>query len=183
MNKEIEIWKDVPDYEGFYKASNLGQIKSVERNAIFRNKYNGVYKEKILKGREDGHGYKKVALFKNGNRKDYRIHKIIAITFLNHIPKGMDYVVDHIDADKDNNNVINLQIITSRENCSKGWIGKKTSKYTGVYYCKFYNKWVAQITDNWKHRHLGKFNSEIEAHNKYQKALSDIEQIKKAKNL
>lgn len=169
MNTEIEIWKDVPGYEGLYQASSFGLVKSLG------NKYSK--KIKILKGRPDGNGYSKIALFKNTVRKDYRIHKIIAITFLNHTPCGMKYVVDHIDNNKENNKISNLQIITNRENCSKGWIGKKSSKYTGVYKSK--NKWVANITHNYNCKSLGVFSSEFEAHKSYQKALSKINEKSK----
>jgi hypothetical protein len=172
MDLELEIWKDIPGYEGFYMASTHGRIKSIERVSNANLRYKTVFKGKILKGRPDGHGYEKVALWNYGKRKDFRIHKLIAITFLNHKPNGMTHVVDHIDANKLNNNINNLQIITNRENCSKGWAGKKTSQYTGVYKCQKY--WIAQITINWKCKQLGKFKNEHDAHLAYQKALKEL---------
>ena len=174
MNTEIEIWKDIPGYEGYYQASNLGRIKSVERIALIRKKHFGTFKEKILKGRPDGDGYDKVALYKNTARRDYRIHKLIAITFLGHVPDMMKMVVDHIDEDTKNNNVNNLQLTTNRHNCSKGW-KNTTSKYTGVHYSKKNGKWVTQITINYKVINIGTFNDEYSAHEAYQAKLKEID--------
>jgi len=98
-----------------------------------------------------------------------KIHQLVAIAFLNHIPCGHELVVDHIDNDPTNNNIENLQIVTNRQNCSKDRKGK--SIYTGVHWNKKY--WVASITINKKRFHLGSFDCEIKASKVYKKALSD----------
>lgn len=160
MNTEVEIWKTIPDYEN-YQVSDLGNIKSL--NYLRSNK------SKLLKPGICNKGYKIVVLSKFGKSKTFKLHKLIAITFLNHKPCGYELVVDHIDNNKLNNNLSNLQIITSRENLSKD--KKGVSKYTGVSYFKATNKWVSNIYKNGKYRYLGYFDNELDAHLAYKKAL------------
>ena len=71
MNEE---WKDIKGYEGKYQVSNLGRIKSLN--------YNHTKKEKILdiKPRKDGYMY--VGLFKNGKRKSFKVHRLVAEAFI-----------------------------------------------------------------------------------------------------
>lgn len=162
-----EVWKDLPNYEGIYKVSNLGRVKSMPRDAVLN--------ERILNGSDCGRGYIKVSLHKNGKRKDFKVHKLIAIAFLGHIPCGMNQVIDHIDENKKNNRVDNLQVVSNRYNCSKYRLTQnKTSKYTGVHWNEKRKKWVAQITINNKLKALGRFINEEDAHNAYQKALNNI---------
>ena len=82
-------------------------------------------------------------------------------------------IVDHIDNNKTNNTLSNLQVITNRENCSKD---KKdgTSMFTGVSWHKNVKKWCATIHMNGKSNHLGYFVDEIEAAKEYQLALKSL---------
>jgi hypothetical protein len=156
-----EIWKDIPDYEGIYRVSNLGNVKSL--------KYG---KERILVGGIDSHGYNIVSLLKNGYQKTKKVHQLVVMTFLGHNPNGHKIVVDHIDNNKLNNRLDNLQLITNRENSSKD--RKSTSEYTGVSWYKRDNKWRAQIKIHGKRKHLGYFGNKHDAHLAYQKALKQI---------
>ena len=156
---KIEIFKDIPGYEGIYEVSDLGNIKS-------KHSSNHI----ILVNSISHRGYKKVNLSEKGVSKTYEVHKLIAMAFLNHKPNGNKLVVDHIDNNKLNNTLINLQVITHRDNCSKD-IKNKTSKYTGVYLNKINNKWRASINVNKIKKHLGTFNTEYEAYLVYQKEL------------
>lgn len=160
-----EIFRDVLDYEGLYQVSNYGNVKSLN----FRRSG----KEKELKPSKDGDGYLHVRLSKNGLAKTIKVHKLVAIAFLNHIPDGYKIVVDHINSNKLNNNLNNLQLISQRENTSKD---KKncSSKYTGVTWYKPSNKWQAKIHINRKLKHLGYFHNELDASNKYQETLKTI---------
>ena len=156
---KVEIFKDIPGYEGIYEVSDLGNIKS-------KHSSNHIILVNFI-----GHrGYKKVNLSKKGVSKTYEVHKLIAMAFLDHKPNGNKLVVDHIDNNKLNNTLINLQVITHRDNCSKD-IKNKTSKYTGVYLNKINNKWRASINVNKIKKHLGTFNTEYEAYLVYQKEL------------
>jgi hypothetical protein len=102
----IEIWKDVPEYEGLYQVSNLGRIKSLPRNGT-RNS------SRILKPRVDL-GYERVWLSKADVVKPHKISRIVASVFiLNPFNKPE---VNHIDGNKSNNNVNNLEWVTKSEN-------------------------------------------------------------------
>jgi hypothetical protein len=169
-----EIWKDVPNYEGIYQVSNLGNVKSLPRewfsgvNTI--RKHNG----KILKPGIASGGYFYVLLFKDCKGKVYKIHQLVAMAFLNHKTDGTTkLVIDHIDNNQKNNCLDNLQIITHRENCSKDKVNGK-SKYVGVCWHKTANKWVAYIKKNNKRIHLGLFKCELAAHLAYQNKLKQI---------
>ena len=171
MNNGIEIWKDVPNFEGYYIVSNFGNVK---------NKNN-----KFIKGTINMDGYLQITLCKNSIKKNYTIHSLVAFVFLGHVYKSHERIIDHIDNNKLNNELRNLQIVTNRYNCSKDKkaVKKCTSKYTGVLWYKKNKKWLASYQLNRKTKHIGYYDSELEAHEAYQKALSEIEQIKKAKNL
>ena len=139
-----EIWKDIPNYNGLYQVSNLGRVKSLPKK-----KYNhkGFYisKERILTLNNDGnYGYLTVVLYKNKIRKTFKVHKLVAMSFLNHNPCGYKLVVDHINDNPLDNRVENLQLITQRENTFKTQ-GKYTSQYKGVSWCKLTEKWMSQI--------------------------------------
>ncbi len=85
-------------------------------------------------------------------------------------------VVHHIDGNRSNNRIINLQACSKRYNSSVDqWKLGKTSKYTGVYWNKASSKWKASIKLNGKQIHLGMFKSEKKAAAAYQKALQGLE--------
>ena len=174
MEQQQEEFRSIPGYEGYYEVSNFGTVKSLEREILINGKYPGTVKEKILRPGligSIGKKYYGLALWKDSKRKMFKIHVLVAMAFLGHIPDGTHkIVVDHIDNNSLNNHLSNLQLISQRENSSKD---KKngTSKYTGVYWDKVKNKWVSQITINGIPKHLGYFFSEEEAHEAYQNAL------------
>ncbi len=170
--KDTEVWKDIVGYEGLYQVSNFGNVKSLER--YVKGKIGDrVQKENILSKRlvgEKNNQYYAVTLCKNKDRKQIKIHVLVAIVFLNHLPNGYKgLTVDHKDNNPLNNNLDNLQVITKRENSSKD--KKGISKYTGVTFNKKSNKWRSQIWINCKNKTLGSFDDELEAHKIYQKEL------------
>ena len=88
-----EIWKDIPNYEGIYQASNLGNIRVL----IFHNNICVKNKIHLLKQQVDKYGRKRVMLYKNGKPKLYQVHTLIANTFLNkngNLIKTWDKVLD-----------------------------------------------------------------------------------------
>jgi hypothetical protein len=164
MKKFKEVWKDIKDYEGLYQVSNLGRVKSLSRfvsNGRFKN-------DTILKPIKQSTGYTNVNLYKKNKVKQVSIHQLIAIHFLNHIPKGNKIVVDHIDNNRSNNKVCNLQILSNRENVTKN------IKNPGINFRKDTKKWTARIHINGKRKYLGQFDNELDAIKSYQKELMKI---------
>lgn len=112
-----ELWKDIPEYEGFYQASNLGRIRSLDRETTQWNRFKNVkaiYKGKILSFELTTRGYLKCSLSKNGKQKTVLVHRIIAKTFLKDFDEKL--TVDHIDCNKINNHIDNLRMVTLKEN-------------------------------------------------------------------
>lgn len=107
-----EIWKDIPGYEGYYQASNLGNIKSL----LFQNNvYNKKYKrEKILKQKRSKDNTMRIELWKDGEHRTWLVHRLIALTFLENGNKNL--TVNHKDGNRLNNNVENLEMVTLKEN-------------------------------------------------------------------
>lgn len=155
-----EIWKDIPNYEGYYQVSNIGNVKSMTRL-----NYRGyLISEKILRT-GNVYGYKYVILLKDRIRRIYRVHKLVAMAFLKHEPCGMRLVVNHINHDKSDNRLSNIEIITQRENASLKHIPSK-SMYVGVTVNK--SSFVAKIVINGKIKYLGSFQKEYDAHLAYE---------------
>lgn len=114
---EKEIWKDVVNYDG-YKVSNLGNVMSVGRIIINSDKSKRVIKSRILKTSKS-RGYFIVSLYKNCKARSFSVHQLMAVCFLNHeFGLKNKFVVNHIDGNKLNNNISNLEIVTNRENTS-----------------------------------------------------------------
>lgn len=100
-----EIWKDIKDYPN-YMISNWGNVKSLN--------YRNTGEEKILKQIKNSKGYLQVGLYKNGKVKHYKVHRLVAEHFIpnpNNLPQ-----IDHINTDRTDNRVENLQWCTSKEN-------------------------------------------------------------------
>ena len=154
-----EKFIDIPDYEGYYKISNLGRVLSVRSN-------------KIMKPCVNDNGYFTIGLKKGEHQFRKKVHQLLAISFLNHIPDKHNIVVDHINGDKQDNRLQNIRLISHRENTSSYYRGIKTrSEYTGVSWSNISNKWRAQIRIDKKQTHLGFFENELDAHHAYQNAL------------
>lgn len=162
-----EIWKDIPGYEELYQISNLGRVKSLEREILRR--YKVLAKEKILKSNISKDGYYKVSLCKDSKGKNYKVHQLVAMAFLNHIPCGREIEVNHKDEDKTNNRLENLELLTYEEHL-KFTYRNATSKYIGVCFNKKTNKWLSAIKINGKSKGLGSFKTELEAYEARKKA-------------
>jgi len=165
-----EVWKDIPGYEGFYQASNIGNIKSLERTVITKWGYK-TNKERILKPSILPNGYFAVVLCIYGKRKQFYVHQLVAMAFLGHSPCLFKLVVDHIDNNKLNNKSNNLRLITNRENSNQKHLNC-SSKYVGVR--KSGKKWRADIRINKIKVALGTFIDEYDAHLAYQNKLNEI---------
>ena len=119
---EVEMWKDAVGYEGLYKVSNKGNIYSVERKSYIGRKCGG----RTLKPfcREDG--YPEINLRKNGIRKNKLIHRLVAEAF---IPNPKSFLeVNHLDENKKNNCVENLEWCDAMYNNNYGTRIERVSK-------------------------------------------------------
>lgn len=108
----IEIWKDIKGYEGLYQVSNLGRLRTLQRYNISKKKHEKICK--ILKLGEHRQGYQTTMLSKDGKQKAYLVHRLVAETFIRNEKSNPE--VNHIDADKTNNCVSNLEWVTAKEN-------------------------------------------------------------------
>ena len=110
-----EIWKDIEGYEGLYKISNMGRVKSITH--ISTN--NHVMKGKILKNRRTGKdGRIQIALYKNGKQSQKYISRLVAETFL--INENNYTEINHKDENIENNRADNLEWCTSKYNSNYG---------------------------------------------------------------
>lgn len=111
----MEIWKSIQDYEGIYECSSLGRIRSLDRYVLDSKRQIYFFvKGCELKPRKNKNGYLQVSLNKKGKRKMAYVHRIIAETFLEKIKDKN--TINHIDGDKNNNCVDNLEWCTYSEN-------------------------------------------------------------------
>lgn len=113
-----EIWRDIEGYEGLYQVSNMRRVKSLG-NEFSR-------KEKILKPRKSKDGYLQLQLHKEGECKDYRVHRLVGQAFLEN-PEELPEI-NHKDEDKINNCVENLEWCSSKYNKNYGTRNKRVSK-------------------------------------------------------
>ena len=122
MKEAIEIWKDIPNYEGLYQTSNLGRVKSLERIDARGHKR----KEKILKTARDRYGYYQVGLCKNSKVKKYLVHRLVWEAFNGTISEGLQ--VNHINEVKTDNRLSNLNLMTAKENLNYGTRNERAGK-------------------------------------------------------
>lgn len=109
-----EIWKPIPGYEGYYEVSNLGRVKSLGRY-VFRDLYKYYRKERI-RSPYVNQGYLSITLNKDKSEKTYAVHRLVALAFIPN-PDNKP-AINHIDGNKQNNCVTNLEWVTSAENSS-----------------------------------------------------------------
>lgn len=109
-----EIWRDIKGYEKYYQVSNLGNIKGLDRIIAYKNGLNRLYKGISLKQELTKDGYKRVVLMKEGKKKRFMVHRLVAIAFIRNV-YNKPYV-NHLDGNKSNNVVSNLEWCTNSEN-------------------------------------------------------------------
>lgn len=126
MESEVEIWKPIPEYEGYYEASSLGRIRSVNRE-ITRN--DGKVKKwgSAIKKPYPFKGYLSVRLCKNHEGKNFLVHRLVALAFLsnpNNLPE-----INHKNGIREDNSVENLEWISRIDNQRHSWhvLGRKVS--------------------------------------------------------
>ncbi len=160
LNEEQEVFLPVKGFENLYQISNLGRVTN---------------SRKILKTYQINNGYECLKLVKDGVRYSYLLHRLVAEHF---IPNQFNKPeVNHIDGNKSNNKVSNLEWNTVSENRlhalktglkvynepSKGIKIGKGSKYFNVTWDKARNKWVGSVRHESKTHFQKRFESEEDA--------------------
>ena len=113
MSNEEEIWKVYPEYP-WIEVSNLGRVRTKDRTITRSDGRKQFVKGRILKQQCGRGGYMYVAFGANGKKVNLRVSRVVAITFIPN-PNGYPQV-NHIDCDKSNNRVDNLEWCTSQYN-------------------------------------------------------------------
>lgn len=140
---ENETWKDVVGYEGLYQVSNFGRVKSIEHySAVKRGDIVMNMKKpgRILQPLIRQHGYLGVQLYGRGghatkNMKTFSIHRLVAEAFIPN-PDGLEEV-NHINEDKQDNRMVNLEWISHKDNTNFGNTQKKRVATNRVKHNKF----------------------------------------------
>ena len=113
-----EIWKVICGYEECYEVSNKGRVRNIKSDKVLKN--------------DNNRGYKRIGLYKNGKKKKFSIHRLVAQAFIPNNNKKP--YVNHKDENKTNNNVENLEWVTAKENNNYGTRTKRTQKPIIVIY-------------------------------------------------
>lgn len=129
-----EIWKDIDNYEGLYKVSNLGNIQDYKRN--------------LKEGYINNKGYCCISLRKNKCTKHFLIHRLVAKAFIENPYRYSQ--VNHKDGNKQNNCVTNLEWCNQRQNYDHGMKHFLYSKNENHYFAKLTNKEVRCIPELYK---------------------------------
>ena len=124
-----EIWKDIETHMGFYQVSNLGMVRSLDRTVT-----NKRYGKQRIKGCYlscciNSAGYNHVALRDSGVVKVMTVHRLVANAFLSN-PMGKE-TVNHINGDKNDNRIANLEWNTWKENVNHAWANGLVKQKTG----------------------------------------------------
>ena len=122
MSKLIEEWKPIKGYEGLYEVSDWGRVKSLDRILIQKCRWGSdvthLYPSTILMPSKSKGGYMRVRLSKLQKARMFFVHVLVWEAFNGDKPKGMQ--VNHIDEDKANNVLWNLNLMTPKENTNYG---------------------------------------------------------------
>lgn len=147
-----EIWEDIEGYEGYYQISNLGNVKSLDR-MVKNNHGFCLRKGKLIKSLINKQGYYFVNLKKNSQNEIKLIHRLIAETFINN--DNNFPCVNHIDGNKLNNNVNNLEWCTYSHNIKEAFrlgLNKYTYKENFKHKSKRVNQYDLQgnLLNKWE---------------------------------
>ena len=171
MSDDENDWKWIDGYKNMFRIYKDGRVESVRRKWVPNNRF-------MNQGIRNGYRY--VQLSKDSKNKNFQIHRLIAIAFIdNPNPDKFDFV-DHWNRDRLDNSIKNLRWVSSSGN-NRNRKSTGSSKYLGVSFHKQRNKWNARISIDGKSKYLGLFENEEEAHKvymeKYEEVMEEFEKI------
>jgi hypothetical protein len=162
----MEIWKPIQGYEGIYEVSNTGKIRSSKGKETF-SKLHGtrVWTARELKLKTDKYGYKRICLYKDKKPKDFLVHRLVALAFID--KKEGKEIINHIDCNPANNHFNNLEWVDYKENLKHAYLnglnkapkkvsieneltGDKKEFYSMAEASRFLNKSHGYISDLFK---------------------------------
>ncbi len=129
MDNLQEQWRPVPEFEGIYEASNQGRVRSLDRIVSRSDGAKQPWRGRVLKGTLDPWGYPCVTLHRSGKSYTRRVHRVIAATWFG--PRGEDIQINHIDGDKANNAIRNLEYVTQSENVQHAYANGMMARERG----------------------------------------------------
>lgn len=119
MTEEIEEWKSVKGYEGYYIVSSFGNVKSVDRHIEDKLGRFRLRRGQTLKLKKEKSGYLRATLLTGSKRKFFFVHRLVAEAFITNTQSKP--FVNHIDGNKTNNHVDNLEWCSNKENIQHAW--------------------------------------------------------------
>ena len=172
---ELEQWLPIPSFEGLYEASSLGRIRTTKNKVtINKNGLKRVWKQRILKYKiNNGNEYKtgyRVTLWKNGKDIDYLVARLVASAFIKNELNNKKLTINHINGNRLDNRIENLEWCTLAENIRKGF-------EEGLYPTKKIKVTNKETNETIIYRSLKVASESI---NKYKGYLSEV--LKKGKN-
>lgn len=115
MKIKDERWKSIKGYEGLYEVSDWGRVRSLNYGKV-----------KVLSPIDNGKGYLRVMLCKDGKKKQFLVHRLVWVSFRGTIPKGMQ--INHLNEDKSDNRLSNLEMVTAKQNVNHGTRNERVAK-------------------------------------------------------
>lgn len=114
----MKKFKDIKGYEGLYQISKCGIVKSLERKVKNSKKGYRIIKEKEISNHISTSGYKVFRLYRDQKCEHKSCHRLIYENFIGELKEGL--VINHINENKLDNRIENLEQITHKENCNYG---------------------------------------------------------------
>lgn len=136
-----EIWKDVPEFEGYYQVSNMGRVRSVPHQDKYGRKHGG----KLLRPINAGNGYYRVHLSKNDKRSLVFVHRLVAFLFVPNPQKHT--IINHKDENPFNNRADNLEWCTQSYNINYGLRNRKSGEKHRGERCFFHKLKANDVTE------------------------------------
>lgn len=183
-----EIWKEINELP--YEISNLGTVRRKSGTAYY-------YQNRThVKPYVNNKGYLCVNLYKNSKMYKFQVHRLIAISFIPN-PDSLPQI-NHIDGQKQNNAITNLEWTTQQQNVQHAWNNGlrinlhacasvkrtgSTSIYRGVHWSEQRQRWCVSVGFNKKRYGIGRFKCELEAAKAYDDFIKEKNLLEKGYKL